>query len=93
MENNEYDSIEEEARLADNLNRQLSSLKHKELQRIQHQTGSIRVSVIYLTMIQEAQNVVTYTLNLMKANRKFQTDKIPTAQHTADIETTGLYTE
>lgn len=28
--------------------------------------------MVYLTMIQEAQNVVTYTINLMKVSRKFQ---------------------
>ena len=43
-----------------------------ELQRIQSQSGSIRVSMVYLTMVQEAQNVVTYTINLMKVSRKFQ---------------------
>ena len=44
----------------------------KELHRIQTQSGSIKVSMVYLTMIQEAQNVVTYTINLMKVSRKFQ---------------------
>ena len=37
--------------------------------------GSIKVSMVYLTMIQEAQNVVTYTINLMKVSRKFQVEK------------------
>ncbi|EEF86754.1 hypothetical protein BACCELL_05645, partial [Bacteroides cellulosilyticus DSM 14838] len=50
----------------------LSHLKREELQRIQSQAGSIKVSMVYLTMIQEAQNVVTYTINLMKVSRKFQ---------------------
>lgn len=49
-------------------------LKRKELQRIQSQAGSIRVSMVYLTMVQEAQNVVTYTINLMKVSRKFQVE-------------------
>ena len=61
LEHNDYD-----------LNGQLSLLKRKELQRIQSQSGSIRVSMVYLTMVQEAQNVVTYTINLMKVSRKFQ---------------------
>lgn len=74
MENNDYQDIEEEIRRANSLHGQLSSLKHKELQRIQSQAGSIRVSMVYLTMIQEAQNVVTYTINLMKVSRKFQVD-------------------
>ena len=59
---------------ANALNAQLAHLKREELKRIQTQTGSIKVSMVYLTMIQEAQNVVTYTINLMKVNRKFQMD-------------------
>ena len=46
--------------------------KRQELQRIQSQSGSIKVSMVYLTMIQEAQNIVTYSINLMKVSRKFQ---------------------
>ena len=62
----------DEIRKANDLNGQLSQLKRKELQRIQSQSGSIRVSMVYLTMVQEAQNVVTYIINLMKVSRKFQ---------------------
>ena len=72
LENNDYNNLEEEIHRANNLNGQLSLLKRKELQRIQSQPGSIRVSMVYLTMVQEAQNVVTYTINLMKVSRKFQ---------------------
>ena len=72
MENNDYESFENELRKANDLNGQLSHLKREELQRIQSQAGSIKVSMVYLTMIQEAQNVVTYTINLMKVSRKFQ---------------------
>ena len=74
MENNEYNDMEEGVRRANDLNGQLSLLKRKELQRIQSQAGSIRVSMVYLTMVQEAQNVVTYTINLMKVSRKFQVE-------------------
>lgn len=72
LESNEYANMEEEIRRANDLNGQLSLLKRKELQRIQSQSGSIRVSMVYLTMVQEAQNVVTYTINLIKVSRKFQ---------------------
>lgn len=72
LETNDYSNMEEEVRRANDLNGQLSHLKRQELQRIQSQTGSIRVSMVYLTMVQEAQNVVTYTINLMKVSRKFQ---------------------
>ena len=65
----------DEIRKANDLNGQLSHLKREELQRIQSQSGSIKVSMVYLTMIQEAQNIVTYTINLMKVSRKFQAEK------------------
>ncbi len=74
MENNDYQNIEEEIHRANDLNGQLSQLKRKELQRIQSQSGSIRVSMVYLTMVQEAQNVVAYIINLMKVSRKFQSE-------------------
>lgn len=74
LEANDYSGFEEEIRQGNDLNGQLSHLKRQELQRIQSQTGSIKVSMVYLTMIQEAQNVVTYTINLMKVSRKFQVE-------------------
>ena len=75
LETNNYDELETEIRKANDLNGQLSHLKREELQRIQSQSGSIKVSMVYLTMIQEAQNIVTYTINLMKVSRKFQAEK------------------
>ncbi|WP_300812126.1 inorganic phosphate transporter [uncultured Bacteroides sp.] len=72
IEDNNYAGMETEIRKANDLNGQLSHLKREELQRIQNQTGSIKVSMVYLTMIQEAQNIVTYAVNLLKVSRKFQ---------------------
>lgn len=72
LESNDYNDMTVEIRKANELNAQLSHLKREELQRIQSQKGSVRVSMVYLTMIQEAQNVVTYVINLMKVSRKFQ---------------------
>ena len=51
---------------------QLTALKKGELKRIQGQSGSTKVSMLYLTMVQEAQNVVSFTGNLLKVSRKFQ---------------------
>lgn len=75
LEDNRYDDFENDIRKANDLNGQLAQLKRKELQRIQSQSGSIKVSMVYLTMIQEAQNVVTYSINLMKVSRKFQAEE------------------
>ena len=75
IENNDYEGVDKELRKANDLIGQLSHLKREELKRIQSQSGSIKVSMVYLTMIQEAQNVVTYTSNLVKVSRKFQTEE------------------
>ncbi|ADV45196.1 inorganic phosphate transporter [Bacteroides helcogenes] len=75
LADNDYKNFDDEIRKANDLNSQLAHLKHEELQRIQTQSGSIKVSMVYLTMIQEAQNVVTYTINLMKVSRKFQAEE------------------
>lgn len=75
LESNDYTNLDEEVHKSNDLNSQLAHLKREELQRIQGQNSSIKVSMVYLTMIQEAQNVVTYATNLMKVSRKFQTEK------------------
>lgn len=75
LDSNNYIGFESELRKSAELSGQLSLLKREELQRIQSQSGSIKVSMVYLTMIQEVQNIVTYTINMMKVSRKFQRDK------------------
>lgn len=69
---NTYEGFDQDVVMANTLNNELSHLKREELKRIQSQAGSIKVSMIYLTMIQEAQNIVSYTINLLKVSRKFQ---------------------
>ncbi|WP_102407538.1 inorganic phosphate transporter [Parabacteroides bouchesdurhonensis] len=54
------------------LQNQLTALKKGELKRIQGQSGSTKVSMLYLNMVQEMQNVVSFTGNLIKVSRKFQ---------------------
>lgn len=73
---NNFDGLENEIRDSNRINNQLSILKRDELQRIQHQSGSLKVSMVYLTMLQETQNIVTYTINIMKVSKKFQQESI-----------------
>lgn len=54
------------------LNTNLTTLKKAELKRIQGQEGGTKVSMVYLNMLQEAQNVVSFTGNLLKVSHKFQ---------------------
>lgn len=72
IRSNEYRDMEELVAEAAALNNRLVGLKKGELKRIQGQTGSTKVSMVYLTMVQEAQNIVSFTGNLIKVSRKFQ---------------------
>ncbi|MDR0989599.1 MAG: inorganic phosphate transporter [Prevotellaceae bacterium] len=72
IESNRYESLPAEMAKASGLVELLSRLKREELRRLKNHAGSTKVSMVYLTMIQEAQNVVTYSINLMKVSRKFQ---------------------
>ena len=72
---NDYTNFEEAISTANHLINSLAQLKRAELKRIQGQPGSLKVSMVYLTMIQEAQNVVAYTSNLLKVSRKFQVEE------------------
>lgn len=72
---NDYTNFEEAISTANHLINSLAQLKRAELKRIQGQTRSLKVSMVYLTMIQEAQNVVAYTSNLLKVSRKFQVEE------------------
>jgi hypothetical protein len=53
---------------------QLTLLKKGELKRIQGQFGSTKLSMLYLSMLQETQNVVQFAASLLKVSRKFQTE-------------------
>ena len=69
---NDYIGFEELIAESITLMNQLTALKKGELKRIQGQSGSTKVSMVYLNMVQEAQNVVSFTANLLKVSRKFQ---------------------
>ena len=72
ISSNSYGEIDEEMKKADILLNQLANLKQRELQRIQDQSGSIKTSMVYLTMIHESKSLVNYTINLLKVSKKFQ---------------------
>lgn len=71
LDSNDFHDLDEEIKQGTELTRQLAQLKREELRRLKEQSGSIKVSMVYLTLIQEAGNIVTYTINLMKVIRKF----------------------
>jgi hypothetical protein len=74
IENNDYHRMSDLVRRSVELSNELTALKKEELKRIQGQSGSTKVSMVYLTMVQEAQNVVIFAVNLLKVSRKFQVE-------------------
>ena len=71
-ESNDYHRMDDLIAESVDLTAKLTLLKKEELKRIQGQSGSTKVSMVYLNMVQEAQNVVSFTANLLKVSRKFQ---------------------
>ena len=72
IESNDYHRMDDLIAESVDPTAKLTLLKKEELKRIQGQSGSTKVSMVYLNMVQEAQNVVSFTANLLKVSRKFQ---------------------
>lgn len=72
IERNDYHRMDDLIAESVDLTAKLTLLKKEELKRIQGQSGRTKVSMVYLNMVQEAQNVVSFTANLLKVSRKFQ---------------------
>ena len=72
IERNDYHRMDDLIAESVDLTAKLTLLKKEELKRLQGQSGSTKVSMVYLNMVQEAQNVVSFTANLLKVSRKFQ---------------------
>jgi phosphate/sulfate permease len=51
---------------------QFAEMKRRQLKRIQINQASTKVSMVYISIVQETQNIVSYTINLLKVNRKLQ---------------------
>ena len=51
---------------------QFAEMKRRQLKRIQNNKASTKVSMVYISIVQETQNIVSYSINLLKVNRKLQ---------------------
>ncbi len=72
VDKNDYSILQTLVDESARLNGRLVQLKKEELRRIQGQHGSTKVSMVYLNMLQEATNVVSFSCNLIKVSNKFQ---------------------
>ena len=46
------------------------TMKRQQLKRIQLYQQSTKASLVYISIVQETQTIVSYTTNIMKVNRK-----------------------
>ncbi|MDD4637898.1 MAG: inorganic phosphate transporter, partial [Bacteroidales bacterium] len=67
-----YDHFDDYQIAAEVLNKQLGALRRDELNRIRQQKDSIKMSMVYLTAIQELQSMVSNLTNLLKVCKRFQ---------------------
>lgn len=51
---------------------QLAVLKREQIRQMREDTHYFKVNMVYLTLIQESQNVLATTINLLKINARFQ---------------------
>ena len=72
VDKNDYSILPTLVEESGRLNNRLVQLKKEELRRIQGQHGSTKVSMVYLNMLQEATNVVSFSCNLIRVSNKFQ---------------------
>ncbi len=71
IENNNYDNvnqiIEEQGKILD----QLRLLRKKQLKRIKKEKAGTKISMLYLGILHETQNMMLHLINLVKAQRDF----------------------
>lgn len=67
-----YDEADEVLRWAETLKEKFSRLHKIELARIQEASNSLKISVVYLNLLQESQEVVSIVRHMLRASRKFQ---------------------
>ena len=54
------------------LKARLSQMRHRQQDRIQHEDSNIKVSLLYLNTLQEAQELISMLRHLLRASKRFQ---------------------
>lgn len=72
IQQNDYERLRDILTSSNELTTELNRIKRVQLKRLKQQGVSTKVSMVYLTIIQESQNIVSFTTNLVKVSRRFQ---------------------
>jgi Na+/phosphate symporter len=72
IDSNDYTNLPQLVTTHNQLSMDLNKIKASQLKRLKTQDVSTKASMIYLTIIHESKNIVTFCNNLTKVSRKFQ---------------------
>jgi hypothetical protein len=50
----------------------ITEIRHNEMKHIRNTSASKKVDLVYITLLQESQNIIAYTIHLLNINAKFQ---------------------
>lgn len=75
IEKNDYSNLKQLVLTHNQLSTELNLIKRSQLKRLKTQGVSTKVSMIYLTIIHESKNIVSFCNNLTKVSRKFQVEQ------------------
>ncbi len=74
IRDNEASTIDEIAETGRYLTGELTELKRAQIRFLKEEGDSTKASEIYLNMVHESQNIISFTANLSKVSRKFFAD-------------------
>ena len=67
-----YDMADATLAEAENLKNRLSGLNKLQMERLQEEESSVKLSLVYLNLLQESQELVSIMRHMLRASRKFQ---------------------
>lgn len=68
----QYTQAEQILAEGENLKTKLSTLHKLQIERMQEENGSVKLSLVYLNLLQESQELVSILRHMLRASRKFQ---------------------
>ena len=74
LANKAYDQTDALLREGALLKGKISTLRKAQMDRIQERDVNVKASMVYLNVLQESQELVSYWRHLLRADRMFQTD-------------------
>ena len=82
IENNTYDDADDILKKGDELKNTISALRKQQMNRMQESDSNrLKVSMVYLNILQETQELVSIWRHLLRASRFFQGDYVPQETH------------